>query len=246
MRRILSAPGVFGGAQAVPECSAPWPGGTHISLHPFAPTTLLVAARVKEKSLGPCGGSVSRAPLVVLSSLPGERIIMKSKYLAAIPLAALTLGAAFGISESRVAQAQGGAVHIRAVDLDAIIQKSSGAKAILGDFQKFQKSKQQELQKEQASLEQAQRQLGPNASQEQMQAYGQRVQAISRKLQDAEVEAQQRFAATQQKVIQELAPSFKSYARDNGVGMLVDGKSGSVLYVDPAWDATQEVVKRLK
>src|SRR5690606_23973178 len=115
---------------------------------------------------------------------------------------ALALAASVGFANTRSAQAQGGAVHVRAVDLDAVIQKSSGAKAVLTDFQNFQKSKQAELQKEQATLEQAQRQLGPSATQEQMQAYGQRVQAISRKLQEAELEAQKRFASTQQKVLQ--------------------------------------------
>jgi Skp family chaperone for outer membrane proteins len=171
---------------------------------------------------------------------------MTSKLLTVISAAALALAAGVGLSNSRPAVAQGGAVHVRAVDLDALVQKSSAAKAILADFQNFQKSKQTELQKEQASLEQAQRTLGPNASQEQMQAYGQRVQAISRKLQEAELEAQKRFATTQQKVVQSLVPTFQSYARENGVGMVVDSKSGTVLFVDPSWDATQAVASRIK
>ncbi len=58
-----------------------------------------------------------------------------------------------------------------------------------------------------------------------MQAYGQRVQAISRKLQEAELEAQKRFGTTQQKVVQSLVPTFQSYARENGVGMVVDPRA---------------------
>ncbi len=171
---------------------------------------------------------------------------MSPKYLAAISTFALVLAAGIGFSNTRSAQAQGGAVHVRTVDLDALIQKSSSAKAVLQDFQNFQKSKQAELQKEQAGLEQAQRQLGPNSTQDQMQAYGQRVQAVSRKLQEAEIEAQKRFASTQQKVIQSLSPTFQGYAREKGVGLLVDGKSGAVLYVDPAWDATSDLAGRVK
>lgn len=171
---------------------------------------------------------------------------MSAKYLTLISTVALALAMGIGFSNTRAAQAQGGAVHVRAVDLDAVVQKSSGAKAVLADFQNFQKAKQAELQKEQASLEQAQRQLGPNSTQAEMQAYGQRVQAISRKLQEAELEAQKRFASTQQKVIQALTPTFQSYARESGIGMLVDGKTGAVLYVDPTWDATKEVLNRIK
>src|SRR5690606_15392913 len=91
--------------------------------------TLLATARVKEAFA--CATRSARA--LKRPRLSGERF-MKPTYLAVIPLAALTLGAVFGLSESRVAQAQAGAVHVRAVDLDAIIQKSSGAKAILADF----------------------------------------------------------------------------------------------------------------
>jgi Skp family chaperone for outer membrane proteins len=172
---------------------------------------------------------------------------MSAKYLTTVvSVVALTLAVGAGFANTRPAQAQGGAVHVRAVDLDAVIQKSSSAKAVLTDFQNFQKTKQAELQKEQATLEQAQRQLGPAATQEEMQAYGQRVQAISRKLQEAELEAQKRFASTQQKVLQSLAPTFQSYARETGVGMLVDSKTGGVLFVDPTWDVTQAVLGRVK
>jgi Skp family chaperone for outer membrane proteins len=171
---------------------------------------------------------------------------MSPKSITVLSSLALALAAGVGFTSSQPAQAQGSAVSVRAVDLDAVIQKSSSAKAVLQDFQNFQKSKQAELQKEQAGLEQAQRQLGPNATQEQMQAYGQRVQAISRKLQEAELEAQKRFASTQQKVIQTLAPTFQGYAKEKGVGLLVDSKTGSVLYIDPAWDATNDVLGRVK
>lgn len=171
---------------------------------------------------------------------------MSAKYFTAVSFVALALAVGVGFSNTRAAQAQGGAIHVRAVDLDAVIQKSTSAKAVLTDFQNFQKSKQAELQKEQATLEQAQRQLGPSATQEEMQAYGQRVQAISRKLQEAELEAQKRFASTQQKVLQGLAPTFQAYARETGVGMLVDAKTGGVLFVDPTWDVTQAVLGRVK
>jgi Skp family chaperone for outer membrane proteins len=172
---------------------------------------------------------------------------MSAKYLTTVVSSvALALALGVGFANTRPAQAQGGAVLVRAVDLDAVIQKSTSAKAVLTDFQNFQKTKQAELQKEQATLEQAQRQLGPSATQDEMQAYGQRVQAISRKLQEAEMEAQKRFASTQQKVLQGLAPTFQAYARETGVGMLVDSKTGGVLYVDPTWDVTQAVLGRVK
>lgn len=171
---------------------------------------------------------------------------MSAKSLIIVSTLALALAAGIGLSHMPTAQAQGSAINVRAVDLDAIIQKSSGAKAVLTDFQNFQKAKQTELQKEQATLEQAQRQLGPNATQDEMQAYGQRVQAISRKLQEAELEAQKRFASAQQKVLQALTPTFQTYAREKGVGLLVDGKTGAVLYVDPAWDVTGDLLTRVK
>lgn len=171
---------------------------------------------------------------------------MSPKYLALISCVALALAAGVGLSSSRSAQAQGGAVLVRAVDLDSAIQKSTGAKAVLSDFQNFQKAKQAEVQKEQTGLEQAQRQLGPNATQDEMQAYGQRVQSAGRKLQEAEIEVQKRYANTQQKVLDTLAPTFKSYAQEKGVGMLVDRKTGAMLYVDPSWDVTQDVLSRIK
>ncbi len=66
---------------------------------------------------------------------------MTPKLLTVVSAAALALAAGVGLSDTRPAVAQGGAVHVRAVDLDALVQKSSAAKAILADFQNFQKAK---------------------------------------------------------------------------------------------------------
>jgi Skp family chaperone for outer membrane proteins len=144
------------------------------------------------------------------------------------------------------AQAQGGPTAVRAVDIDAVTQSSPQAKAIVTDFEKFQKNKQSELQKEQADLQKDQQKLGPSSSKDELAAYGNRVQAIQRKLQEAELEAQKRYQTSREQINKALKPVLEGFARENGVGLILDSKTGGVLYVDPAWDRTKDVISRIK
>jgi Skp family chaperone for outer membrane proteins len=154
--------------------------------------------------------------------------------------------AAIWVGSGKDAQAQGGPTGVRAVDIDAVSASSPQAKSIMADFEKFQKSKQSELQKEQTDLQKEQQRLGPNSSKDELAAYGNKVQAISRKLQEAELEAQKRYQASRDQIVKTLRPALEGFARDNSVGLIVDSKSGAVLYVDPAWDRTKDVISRLK
>src|SRR5690606_19602888 len=94
-----------------------------------------------------CRLSVPLFPLDPNACLPSTRNHTTPTLLTAVPAAAPALALGVSVSNTRPAVAQGGAVHIRAVDLDALVQKSSAAKTILADFQNFQKAKQSELQK---------------------------------------------------------------------------------------------------
>lgn len=160
--------------------------------------------------------------------------------------AALLVGAlGFGIGQTKVAQANEAATKVRAIDLDKVIQKSSKAKEITREFQRFQQQKQDELRKEQAALEQEQRKLNQNSSQAEIDAYGKKMQATARKLQEAELEAQKRFAATRGKLLKALEPTLEAFARDNGIGMLLDSNTGGVVYVAPSWDSTSQLLPRI-
>lgn len=171
---------------------------------------------------------------------------MKSpKYVAYVLTVALAIAGSQWVV-SGVAEAQSGATKVRAVDLEAIAMKSPTAKSIMTDFQRFQQAKGQELRKEQNEIEAAQKKLGPSSSQAELQAYGKKAQTLAQKMQKAELEAQQKYVEAQQKVLKALQPIFRDYARDNSIGLLVDSKSGAVVYVDPNWDDTQSVLKRVK
>jgi Skp family chaperone for outer membrane proteins len=164
----------------------------------------------------------------------------------AAPLAIVPLLAGLWFAGDRTAHAQGGPNAVRAVDIDTIAQSSTQAKAIMSDFQKFQKSKQDELQKEQEVLQKEQQKLTANSSKDELAAYSNKVQNISRKLQDAEVEAQKRFQSSREQIVKALRPALEGFAKENGIGMIVDSKSGAVLYLDPSWDRTKDIVARLK
>jgi Skp family chaperone for outer membrane proteins len=160
--------------------------------------------------------------------------------------AALLLGAlGFGLGQTKVAQANEAATKVRAIDLDKVIQKSSKAKEITREFQRFQQQKQDELRKEQAALEQEQRKLSQNSSQAEIDAYGKKMQATARKLQEAEIEAQKRFAATRGKLLKALEPTLEAFAKDNGIGLLLDSNTGGVVYVAPSWDNTSQLLPRI-
>jgi Skp family chaperone for outer membrane proteins len=171
---------------------------------------------------------------------------MKKKLLTIATAALLASGVGLAIMPQGEAQAEGQATKVRAVDLDRVIQKSTSAKAIMRDFQLFQKKKQDELRKEQAALEAEQRRLTPGSPKAELEAYGKKVQATAQKLQKAEMEIQQRFAETRAKLLKALRPTFESYSRNNSIGMLIDSTTGGVVYVSPSWDTTSEVLKQVK
>lgn len=170
---------------------------------------------------------------------------MKKTLLALIPAVALAASAGVGVLKTTTAQAGNGALHVRAVDLDQVIQKSSKAKSITQEFQRFQQQKQDEMRREQEALEKEQRRLTPNSSKDEMNAYAQKVQTAARKLQSAELETQKRFADTRVKLLKALEPTLAAFARDNGIGLLLDKNSGGVVYVAPDWDSTKTLLPRI-
>jgi Skp family chaperone for outer membrane proteins len=170
---------------------------------------------------------------------------MKKTLLAVIPVLLIASGLGLGLLPHTEAQAGSNATKVRAIDLDKVIQKSSKAKAIMGDFQAFQQRKQKEAHEAQAALEKEQRTLSENSSKEQLNAYGQKVQATARKLQTAEMEIQQRFQTTRSKLLDALKPTMRSFSNDNSIGLLLDTNTGGVVYVDPAWDQTKDLLPRI-
>lgn len=170
---------------------------------------------------------------------------MKKTLLALIPAVALASSLTVGVLQSTTARAGGGATHVRAIDLDQVIQKSSKAKTITQEFQRFQQQKQDEMRREQETLEKEQRRLTPNSSKDEMNSYAQKVQTVARKLQNAELETQKRFADTRMKLLKVLQPTFESFARENGIGLLLDKNSGGVVYVAPEWDNTKALLPRI-
>lgn len=151
-----------------------------------------------------------------------------------------------GLMPDREARANATAQKVRAIDLDQVIQKSSKAQELTKEFQRFQKKKQDELRKEQETLEKEQRRLNPNSPKEELNAYAQKVQATARKLQEAELETQQRFQKTRMQLLEALKPTFEAFAREHGIGILLDSNTGGAVYVDPAWDHTKDILPRIK
>ena len=171
---------------------------------------------------------------------------MNKKLLTIATAAVLASGVGLAVLPQGEALATGQATKVGAVNLDAVIQKSSSAKAIMRDFQLFQKKKQDELRKEQQSLEAEQRRLTPSSSKAELSAYAQKVQGTAQKLQQAEMAIQQRFGETRAKLLKALRPTFEGYARNNSIGMLLDSTTGGVVYVSPSWDTTSEVLSQVK
>ncbi len=171
---------------------------------------------------------------------------MKKTLLSIIPAALVASAVSFAVLPNHLAQAGGSATKVRAVNLDQVIQRSSKAKTIMQEFQRFQQQKQSEMRKEQEALEKEQRRLNPNSSKEELGAYAQKVQVAARKLQDAEMQTQQRFAETRAKLLKALEPTLSQFAQDNSIGMILDSNTGGVVYVAPSWDATTELLPRIK
>jgi Skp family chaperone for outer membrane proteins len=171
---------------------------------------------------------------------------MRKTWFALVPGLLLVSSVAVNVLWDHPAQAEGTATKVRAVNLDKILQKSPKALAITKEFQRFQQQKQDEVRKEQENLQKEQSRLSQNSPQEELNAYGQKMQAAAQRVQNAEIETQKRFAETRVKLLEALRPTFEGYAQDNSVGMLVDSTTGGILYVAPSWDATGEVLDRVK
>jgi outer membrane protein len=171
---------------------------------------------------------------------------MRKTLFALIPAVVLASAVSVGVFSDRAVQAEGNATKVRAVNVDKLMQKSPKATAIMKDFQRFQQQKQDELRKEQEALAAEQQKLGPNSSQDQLNAYGAKMQAAGRKVQNAELETQKRYQETREKLLDALRPTLESYAQDNSIGMLLDSNSGGVVYVSPSWDATKDLLDRVK
>ena len=171
---------------------------------------------------------------------------MKKTWFTLVPALLLASSVAVNVLGDHPAQAGGTAEKVRAVNLDKILQKSPKALQITKDFQAFQERKQNEVMKEQSDLQKEQQRLSQSSSQEEINAYGQKMQAAAQRVQQAEIDTQKRFAETRVKLLEALRPTFEAYAQDNQVGMLVDSNTGGVLYVAPSWDATSDVLSRVK
>lgn len=169
---------------------------------------------------------------------------MTNRVLIWIPAAVLGALLAFNLAPQGAVAADADNSKVRVVDLDAIIQKSSKAKAIMGDFKKYQEGKRAELKSKEREVQKMQKGLDRNSPPEKLNAYGQKVQEISQLAQQAELDIQQQFMKTRSKLLNALRPTLQAYAKDKGIGLLLDKNTGGVVYADKGLDTTDDIKAR--
>ena len=171
---------------------------------------------------------------------------MNKQLMSLIP--AIALGALVALALVPDGATAGGGSHsaVQVVDLDAVIQKSSKARSIMSTFRSYQDKKRKDLQNQEQDLAKLQKKLTRQSSPDELNAYGRKVQELQLALQKAELDIQQEFVKTRGKLLDALRPTFQAYAKDQGVGILLDKNTGGVVYSDQALDATSELKSRTK
>ncbi|MEN9581396.1 MAG: hypothetical protein RJA70_4405 [Pseudomonadota bacterium] len=154
--------------------------------------------------------------------------------------------AAFGAlvalaSAPQGAIASGADSGVRVVDLDAVIQKSGKAQTVMAGFRSFQDKKRGELKQKEQEVASLQKTLDRNSPPEKLNDYGRKVQEIQVMAQKAELESQQEFMKTREKLLSALRPTFEKYAKEKGVGILLDKTTGGVVYSASALDVTADL-----
>jgi outer membrane protein len=169
---------------------------------------------------------------------------MNKAILALVP--ATVLGAALALSVSPLGAEAAGADNseVRVVDLEAVIEKSSKAKSITNAFKQFQEKKRTELKKKEQEVAALQNTLTRESPPEKLNEYARKVQEIQGMLQQAEVDSQKEFMKTREQLLTALRPTFEAYAREKGVGILLDKTTGGVIYAASALDVTADIKAR--
>lgn len=165
---------------------------------------------------------------------------MNKTLFAMIPAAVLGALAVVALAPAG-AVASGADSGVRVVDLDAVIQKSAKAQSIMAGFRGFQDKKRNELKKKEQEVAGLQKTLDRNSPPEKLNDYGRKVQEIQVMAQKAELESQQEFMKTREKLLSALRPTFEQYAKSKGVGVLLDKTTGGVVYSANALDVTSDL-----
>lgn len=168
---------------------------------------------------------------------------MNKTLLTLIPV--MAIGAAIALTASpRGAHAEGTDSGVRVVDLEAIIQKSSKAKAIMDSFRQLQDKKRADIKKKEQQVTALQKTLTRESPPEALDEYGRKVREIQMMMQEAETDIQQEFLKTREQLLTALRPTLEAYGRENGVGILLDKTTGGVVYAAPALDVTRDIEAR--
>lgn len=118
-------------------------------------------------------------------------------------------------------------------------REMAGLRASLDTLEQRLQQQQDDIQKQQATLTEPQRQQRQQQLQQQFQAYQQRAG-------QAEQQMQRRQAELVQPVMKQINDVIETLRREGGFTFIVDASQGGIVAIDPALDITDRVIQRLK
>ena len=169
---------------------------------------------------------------------------MYKKYLAALSTVALAFALAVAVAPSNVA-AQAQASKIRVVDWNKIAMSSGKGRKLLAPLEKKKTRLEKKFKSAGEKLQAEGKKISLTAPQSEKVNFQKRLQQHAMEVQQAQQQLAQESQNIQRKVITALQPVFESYARETGIGLLIDA-SGAVVYAAPEWDKTSALLKRVK
>lgn len=142
-------------------------------------------------------------------------------------------------------------VKIGYVDVRAVVLESKSGQQHKAEMEKFVKSKQDALKKEeeklkalQQSLEKEMLTLTEAQKQDKQRGFQEKVQAFQKNAQEAEREVRQKDAEYTNKALGEVRALITDVAKDEKVGLVLGKTEMSVLYAEEGMDLTAKVIKK--
>lgn len=137
------------------------------------------------------------------------------------------------------------------VDMRAVLVESKSGKQHKVDMEKFVKSKQTELKKEEEKLKSLQQTLEKEMltlteaqKQDKQRGFQEKVQALQKMAQDAERELRKKDSEYTNKSVEEIRKIIAETAKEEKLSLVLGKTEMSVLYADDGMDLTPKVIQK--
>jgi outer membrane protein len=164
-------------------------------------------------------------------------------------VATITLAAAL-LFGGHVARSDAAATRIGYVDVQRVIVRSVAGVAAREQLEKDKVAMQKDVDNRKVEVDKLREEmekkglvLSAESRREKEETLQRKVRDLRRLAEDLEKELQKKEQAATQKILQELTGIIEKMGKERGFLLIVERRSGGVIYGDPEGDVTDEVIK---